>query len=544
MRMGRANSGNDRLAFRTFLVLAFVAFCLFAWLGRYTWFALDEWYLLARSPRGGLRYYLGSYNQHWVTLPLLLYRLLWRLVGLNSYRPYQACILMLHVTVAFLLRAIMRRVGVRPWTATLVASILLFFGSGSRNILVAFQITLVGSIVFGLVHLLLSDRVGALGRFDVIGLVAGLMGLMCSGVGVSMVFAVGVAAYIRRGWRVAAFHTIPLGIVYFMWRRQVQGWGYRTLRPASIGAGLDYAFYLARKTLEGIGQLPGVSVALVVMLGVGFGLLCRSGAGSERRRQAAMPLGLLVGAAVFVLATGLMRGAVLIRDESRYVYVTAALLLPALGLATDAVMRRWRACVPIIALLGSIGIVGNVQAADEYVQSSVYRDIGWYKHLFLYLPRLPVAREVPGWQRPERVSALPVTIGWLLDGVASGRIPEPSRIAPGDVVQGKLRLSLHQMVQVPSMDHCKKIAPDVALDVHLDEGEWIGLDRRRIAMLLPASELVGTPPPFIIYTVKGMTIWAESTIDFRIVSFGNLPAERVCGPRGVIRGATRALLGT
>ena len=54
----------------------------------------------------------------------------------------------------------MRRVGVRPWTATVVACVLVFFGSGYQNIVLPFQMTLVGSLVFGLVQLLLATHDG------------------------------------------------------------------------------------------------------------------------------------------------------------------------------------------------------------------------------------------------------------------------------------------------------------------------------------------------------------------------------------------------
>ena len=54
----------------------------------------------------------------------------------------------------------MRRAGVRPWLATLLAGVFVFFGSGAENILIAFQITFVGSLVFGLTQLLLADHDG------------------------------------------------------------------------------------------------------------------------------------------------------------------------------------------------------------------------------------------------------------------------------------------------------------------------------------------------------------------------------------------------
>ena len=86
-----------------------------------------------------------------------------------------------------------------------------FFGSGAENILVAFQITFVGSLVFGLAQLLLADHDGPLDRRDWFGLLAGLAGLMCSGVAVTMTVIVGVRDAAAARLAVALFHTAPLG---------------------------------------------------------------------------------------------------------------------------------------------------------------------------------------------------------------------------------------------------------------------------------------------------------------------------------------------
>ena len=94
----------------------------------------------------------------------------------------------------------MRRVGVHPWIATAAASRSRSSARGWENIILPFQITFTGSLVFGLVFLLLVDRDGPLDRRDALGALAGLLALMCSGVGVVMVAAAGIAVVVRRGW--------------------------------------------------------------------------------------------------------------------------------------------------------------------------------------------------------------------------------------------------------------------------------------------------------------------------------------------------------
>ena len=190
---------SARLAMAVFCAVEAVAFAWWLLLGRGTWFNFDEWVFL--TGRGlGAQDLLAPFNGHWSTLPTLAYRLLFGVVGLRSYAPYLAVTISLQVTTAALLRVIMRRLGIGPWIATAAASLYVLFGAGAENVLWAWQMSFVGALVFGLVHLLLVDHDGPIDRRDWLGLAAGLAALMCSGVGVAMVVMVGIAALIRRGW--------------------------------------------------------------------------------------------------------------------------------------------------------------------------------------------------------------------------------------------------------------------------------------------------------------------------------------------------------
>jgi len=109
-----------------------------------------------------------------------------------------------------------------PTIRSCVAAVLVCFGAGAENILVAFQISFIGSLVFGLTQLLLADHDGPIDRRDWLGLLAGFAGLMCSGAAVAMTVMVGLAIILRRGrrgWPVALFHTAPLAVAYFLWSR-------------------------------------------------------------------------------------------------------------------------------------------------------------------------------------------------------------------------------------------------------------------------------------------------------------------------------------
>ena len=78
------------------------------------------------------------------------------LLGMRSYVPYQLLIVALHLATAALLRVVARRAGVNAWIATTAATVFVFFGAGVEDIVVSFQITFVGSLVFGFLQLILD----------------------------------------------------------------------------------------------------------------------------------------------------------------------------------------------------------------------------------------------------------------------------------------------------------------------------------------------------------------------------------------------------
>src|SRR5204863_7602041 len=112
----------------------------------------------------------------------------------------------------------MRHETARPGISTPAATLFLYLAAAEQNILWAFHITFTGALAFVFAQLLLADHDGPLDRRDWLGLAAGLGAITCSGVGVTMVGVVGVAALIRRGWRVALLHTVPLLGLWLIWR--------------------------------------------------------------------------------------------------------------------------------------------------------------------------------------------------------------------------------------------------------------------------------------------------------------------------------------
>jgi hypothetical protein len=483
------------LVFFTVLIGALVLFLVF---GHSQWFFHDEWDFLVQRNAHDLNNLFRPHNEHWTTLPILVFRTLWHLFGLRTYVPYQLIAIVLHLTTAVLLRVVMRRAGVNPWIATAAASLFALFGAGDRDILLAFQMAWGGSLVLGLTHLILADHDGPIDRRDVLGLLAGCAGMLCSGVAVTMVIVVGLSALIRRGWRAAVFHTVPLGLLYLGWWFAFAD-RYSVAKGGSPGDVLRFVWTGLEATFGEMGQLPGVGLALGIVLVAGLVVAWHALAWNELRRRAAAPAALLVGAPVFLAVAGVGRVAFLGAEyarTSRYLHVAAALCLPAIAVAADAFLRRWRAVGVVAAALVVVGIPGNV---DLIVRYDTLWTVGarGQKDLILALPQVPFAHEVPRRLQPmpELAPAGFPTFGWLLSGVRAGRIPDPGHVDPLTSAQATLRLSLFQSRRATEHGRCKYLVHVVTRT--LQQGQVLRFDGpgqlRVSAAHNPQIELIYTP---------------------------------------------------
>jgi hypothetical protein len=527
-------------AFVVFILGELGALVFYMVVSRPMWFFQDEWDFLANRTAFNVHDLFQPHNEHWVTLPALGYRALWWLFGLRTYRPYQIVMVLLHLGAALLLRTVMRRAGVRPWTATIAASILVFFGSGYQNIVLPVQITLVGSVVFGLVHLLLAGHEGPVDRRDYLGLLAGLAALMCSGVGVSMVLAVGAAVLISRGWRPAVLHTVPLGVIYVVWFAAIGHEGY----TGKHGSPIDIARFvrmIVAATFGAVGHYRGLGLVLGALLVVGLVVAWRQLAAAELRARAAAPLGLMVGAFSLLCITGYGRAGLSSLDEkSRYLHLVAAMLLPALAVAADAIMRRWRVLAPVVIVLLVIGIPGNVNVIVNYMHTPFVTNQLEYRRMMLSLPRVAGAQDVPRDLIPDQERAHFVTIGWLLDGVRSGRIPKPPHISAADAAMDRVRLSLQQFKAGRIRPGYRCVGATTPLLFHLRTGEEIVVGAPKgLVEITPARPPRGHVFPFHVVTVEGPILRAVRPVSFR-TGAALLNSGRVCALPRILRAARTA----
>jgi hypothetical protein len=450
-------------------------------LGRDRWFMLDEWDFLADRTAGDLDDLFRDHGGHWVTLPVLAYRAMWNVFGFD-YTGYLVVVVAFGIATVSLVRIVMRRCGVGPWIATITPLGLLLFGAGEDNIVWAFQIAFLGALVFGFVHLVLLDHDGPIDRRDWLGLGAGVLALMFSGVGIAMAVAAGFAALLRRGWRVAAFHCMPLAAVYVAWWLAIRPSDYYADPSASLTTRVvDFVRWVVagvRSAFAAYGSLTGVGVLLGVLLVFGLVVAWRGLGRDELRVRAALPGAALVGGVSFLGLMAVARGGAgpEFAASGRYIFVVIVLALPALGVAADAVIRRWRImAVPIVVLL-VIGIPGNVGEFGTHFP--------WVKQYFVnerqqvaLVPRLRDAALVPPEVLVDPTGNPGLTVGWLRDQLERGALWEPELVGQSALNYYRTRLGVAQS----EGDRPEECAPfDGAVVIATRKGDVLGFRNQAI----------------------------------------------------------------
>jgi hypothetical protein len=447
--------------------------------GRREWFYRDEWDFLAGRKAGDLGDLFRPHNEHWTTAPILVYRFLYWLFGLRTYVPYRLVGVLVYLSLAALLFAVIRRAGVDPWIACAAASLFALFGPGDINATRPFQIAFTGALACVLADLLLADHDGGFERRDGIGLGFGLLALTWSGVALPMIAVIGLSVLWRRGRRLALLHAGPLALCYALWwvvightgsnAPTIGVAGSRTLggQVAFVASGLSGAF-------SALGRIAGVGALLAVVLIVGLVFAWIQRRDSSRFADLAVPIALLVGTVVFLAVTSVGRasfGADYARVP-RYVSITAAMTLPALAVAVDALASRRRFLLPVGIAVFVVGLSPQLFTVFRPLPP-VPQGFAPSRNLILTLPRDPLARRAPRSLQPDTVLARAVTVGWLLDGVRQHRIPPPETFTSADAFSDAFRLSFDRTRGPKPTTNCHVLRERLTLE--LSKGDAIGV---------------------------------------------------------------------
>ena len=344
-RSALAGHSIGRLVVILFVILAAASWAALLYLGRGVTFFQDEWrFVDVAGPFGTADDLFRPHNEHWSTLPFLLYRAIFNVFGLSTYLPYLAVLLALHVAAAAALFVLLfRRNG--PLVAIGGAALALWVGTGYQNLFWAFQIGFVGSTAAGLWALVAFEGEGR--RSSVAGTLLLLAAIMSSGIGLVFGAAVAVELVADPVRRRRVVWLVPVGVVYATWYLAVGRSGVSDARdPFSLTAVADVPGFVwagVRNSVEAtIGPLPVIVPALTLVL-LAVSLVWLVG-----RRVSPRTLGAVTGLVVLFGLIGLVRGHLGVEQttRSRYLYEGVFLVLLAVSgligsrLSPDEIRQR------------------------------------------------------------------------------------------------------------------------------------------------------------------------------------------------------------
>jgi hypothetical protein len=439
LRRTAAWAGSDdgaRWAFR--VVLAFSVVMLFI-VGRNQWFIRDDWAFIFTRERihqgtGLADMLLIAQDGHWMTIPIVIYRIIHAIFGTGSYWPYLLPTMACHLGIVLLIRKLSLRVGVSPWTATILAGTFAVFGSGWENLVFAIQLVYNLSLLAFLVHLTLIDHEGPPDRRDAMGVVAGLVAVASSGFGPFFIVGTLLFMVLRRRWKAAAIATIPTALAsawwWLFWGQDPAGGASRSLAqmPAYVNRGLSAVFQGLTSTASLVG------ICLIATLAV---LLWRN-------RDAAahdLMLSLAVTAVLIYIGLGIERSGFGVETaaNSRYVYVAAALIIPAFGVAIDQLARIGTPAVWAARLLLIGATAMNVSALRSNSNDWANRAIAERRVLEL-VAGSPALSSVEGGVAPLPFSP-DVRILDIPELIADGAIHPRTAVAPDELAAVDAALS-------------------------------------------------------------------------------------------------------
>jgi len=353
---------RGRLPLATTVLIVLIGSVFLLLQARHLWFFGDDWaFLLARHPgERPLEDLMRPHNEHWSAVPVLLFRTVYALFGMQHYLLFAVLPIAAHAVVCLLFFLVQRRSGVHPWVAVGVTAVLVFLGAGAENLLWSFQVGMLSSAVFGLGALFIAT--GSQGRRAVgVTWLLSVLSLMSSGMAIPMLMWLGAFTLWRGGLRRALVLTVPPMLVYAAW---FIVWG----RQASTGipeSRLADVVPLAWKglafTWEHMSGFEGVGPVLVIALLAAAVTLQPD----SDQRVLALSGSLTAVASYLILANS--RGG--LGPEStavhRYSYFGALMMLPALALVLHSLWDRLAArpverSLTVAVILGLLVVPGTI----------------------------------------------------------------------------------------------------------------------------------------------------------------------------------------
>jgi hypothetical protein len=316
MLVERVIAAAERNWLSVLVVLLLVDAVLLLYLGHGLSFFYDDWNYVTEDFGGGIHSLLRAHNGHASLFPVAIYKILFHLVGLNHYAVFRLVVIALHLTCAVLVFVLTSR-RMQRVPALLAASLILFLGVAWEDLLWAFQISFMLSIAGGLAAWVLLERRDRFG--DIGAMLAVLVSLGSSGLGIPVAIGVAVELGWRREWRRGFVVAVPV-LLYLLWYLH---YGEDEITQNGLINAPGFAEDMAAAAFGGLfGRALewGRPIALVCSL-----VLLRQLAYS--RAITARLAGLLATALSLWLLTAAARSTISAPETSRYVYLGAVVIV-------------------------------------------------------------------------------------------------------------------------------------------------------------------------------------------------------------------------
>ena len=345
-------AGDVRVPYARWIVavIALIVCGVLLFLTRNFTFYFDEWTFITTAAGWTFTSYFQPHNEHPSMLLKLLYAALLDTVGLRTYVPYMAALLVAHLAnVLLLFELVRRRAG--ELIAAVAALLLLVIGMGWEDLLWAFQVGWLASMACGLGGLLALQTRGRWRASVAAALV--VVSLSFSGTGIVFAVAAAIQLVLTPERRRELLWFVPPAIAFLAWY----------LAFGRFGNHPDPQPTAANVLIDPLYTLWGLSQSVAGLIGVagwfGYPLLALSVAALawRWRRHGVDPFaaGIAAGLIAFFFVAGLTRAQLGWQQAgaSRYVYVAGLLWLILLADAARDLPWRgtWRPALAALAFL-------------------------------------------------------------------------------------------------------------------------------------------------------------------------------------------------
>ena len=224
---------------------------LLHWYSRIT-FWRDEWGFLLHRRGWSVGTFLDPAVEHLAAIPILIYKLLLGITGMDSPRAYQVvAVLFFLLSVALLFVYARERVG--EWLALAGVLPILFLGPSWSDLLFPYQIGFFGSMACGLAALLCLDR--RTRTWDITATVLLCAGLLFSDAGIPFVAGVALEVALGRERFQRAYIVAVPTVLWIVW---YLGWGHTAHTFVSVHNAANLQSYV----------VDGLSTSLSSWLGL------------------------------------------------------------------------------------------------------------------------------------------------------------------------------------------------------------------------------------------------------------------------------------